>query len=163
MRASCSHLDQIRDVGHGADVCGACVEIGATWVHLRQCMICGRTGCCDSSPNKHASAHFVETAHPLMRSLEPGEDWSWCFVDRETIRSDGQGGWSLVDGFFDAGLWYAQEAIDAGVPLPFEPRLTTPDGFPLGVWATTYGGRHRNGTLDPEQQQAIEELPGWRW
>jgi Zn-finger in ubiquitin-hydrolases and other protein len=163
MRATCSHLDQIRDVGAGMDVCPSCVEIGATWVHLRQCLICGQTGCCDSSPNKHASAHFVATTHPVMRSLEPGEDWAWCFVDRESMRPDGRGGWSLIDVFFETGLWYANEAIEAGVPLPFEPDLTTPDQFPLGVWATTYGGRHRDGTLDPEQAAEMEALPGWRW
>ena len=163
MKATCSHLDQIRDVGPGEDVCPTCVEMGATWVHLRQCLICGKTGCCDTSPNKHASAHFVETAHPLMRSLEPDEDWIWCFVDRDSMRPDGRGGWSLIDAFFETGLWYANEAIEAGVPLPFEPDLTTPDQFPLGVWAATYGGRHRDGTLDPEQAAEMEALPGWHW
>ena len=79
------------------------------------------------------------------------------------MRPDGRDGWSLVDPFFDAGLWYANEAIDAGVPLPFEPDLTTADGYPLGVWAATYGRRHVDGTLDPEQAEAIEALPGWRW
>jgi hypothetical protein len=163
MKVTCTHLDQIRDVGPGLDVCETCVEIGGTWVHLRQCLVCGRTGCCDTSPNKHASVHFADTAHPLMRSLEEDEDWIWCFVDQQVMRPDPRSGWTLVDAFFDTGLWYAQEAIEAGVPVPFAEGLTTPDGYPLGEWASTYGGRHRDGSLDPEQEEAIAALPGWRW
>jgi hypothetical protein len=163
MKATCNHLDEIRDVGPGLDVCESCVEIGSTWVHLRQCLICGRTGCCDTSPNQHASKHFAETAHPLMRSLEDGEDWTWCFVDEQAMRPDPRGGWSLIDPGFETGLWYAQEAIEAGAPLPFPSDLTTPDGFPLGEWSTTYAQQHRDGTIDPDQQETIEALPGWRW
>jgi len=51
------------------------------WVHLRECLMCGRIGCCDSSPRKHATAHFHDTGHPVIRSAEPGEDWRWCYVD----------------------------------------------------------------------------------
>jgi hypothetical protein len=163
VKASCSHLDQIRDVPPGLDVCESCVEIGGEWVHLRQCLTCGRTGCCDTSPNKHASKHFAETAHPLMRSLEEGEDWTWCFVDQQAMRADPRGGWAVIDSYFEAGLWYAREAMDAGVGLPFEPDLTTPDGFPLGSWASTYASRHRDGTIDPDEEAAIGALPGWRW
>jgi uncharacterized UBP type Zn finger protein len=77
----CSHLDQIRDVTPSADGCEECLRIGSRWVHLRLCLSCGRVGCCDSSPNRHASAHFRAAAHPLVRSLEPGEDWIWCYID----------------------------------------------------------------------------------
>ncbi len=63
------------------DACSACLEIGGTWVHLRQCLDCGRTSCCNQSPNRHASAHFAETGHPMIRSVEPGEAWQWCYVD----------------------------------------------------------------------------------
>jgi CPA1 family monovalent cation:H+ antiporter len=63
--------------------CEECLEIGDTWVHLRLCLDCGHVGCCDSSPNKHASRHFDETGHPVMRSFEPGEAWRWCFVDQQ--------------------------------------------------------------------------------
>jgi CPA1 family monovalent cation:H+ antiporter len=63
-------------------VCEDCVREGwTTWVHLRRCLDCGHTACCDSSPRRHASAHFEETEHPVMRSAEPGEEWRWCFVD----------------------------------------------------------------------------------
>ena len=65
-------------------VCPDCVEEGTAWVHLRMCRICGHVGCCDSSPRRHASAHFEQTGHPVMRSIEPGEDWRWCFVHQIT-------------------------------------------------------------------------------
>jgi hypothetical protein len=67
------------------DGCPDCVAQGHTdWVHLRQCCECGQVGCCDSSPRRHATGHFAASGHSVMRSLEPGESWRWCFVD-ETI------------------------------------------------------------------------------
>ena len=77
----CTHLDQIKDVSPGTDGCEECLETGDDWVHLRLCMSCGHVGCCDDSKNKHARKHFHATRHPIMKSLEPGEDWMWCFVD----------------------------------------------------------------------------------
>jgi uncharacterized UBP type Zn finger protein len=77
----CTHLDQIQAVAPSADGCEECLRIGSWWVHLRLCMTCGKVGCCDSSPNQHASGHFREAGHPIVRSLEPGEDWLWCYVD----------------------------------------------------------------------------------
>ena len=64
--------------------CGDCLREGTTWVHLRMCVVCGHIACCDSSPERHASAHHGETGHEVMRSAEPGEDWRWCFVDQLT-------------------------------------------------------------------------------
>ena len=78
---TCSHLDQIRDVKPSAAGCEECIKLKAQWVHLRMCMSCGKIGCCDSSPNRHARQHAGESGHPIARSAEPGEDWSWCFVD----------------------------------------------------------------------------------
>jgi uncharacterized UBP type Zn finger protein len=78
---TCTHLDQIRDVTPAANGCVDCLAIGDEWVHLRLCMTCGRVGCCDSSKNKHASAHARQTDHPIVESFEPGEDWFWCYVD----------------------------------------------------------------------------------
>jgi len=78
----CSHLDQISPVVPSARGCEECLAAGDDWVHLRLCLTCGHVGCCDSSPNKHASAHAAETRHPLIKSLEPGEDWGWCFQDQ---------------------------------------------------------------------------------
>ena len=164
MRTVCTHLDRIADVDPGDDVCPACVAIGSDWLHLRQCRICGVTACCDSSPNKHASAHFHETGHPIMRTLEDGQDWSWCFVDRETLSQDETGQWRAVDAFFDAGVWFAREILADGVAsLPFPREATAGDGFPLGIWEATYRGRHGAGTLDPDQTAELETLPGWTW
>jgi uncharacterized UBP type Zn finger protein len=78
---TCSHLDQIRDITPAANGCVDCLAVGDTWVHLRLCTSCGYVGCCDSSPNKHASAHARATDHPIVESFEPGEDWFWCYVD----------------------------------------------------------------------------------
>ena len=85
MASECSHLDQIRDVEPGSEVCEACVAMGDTWVHLRTCLTCGHVGCCDSSKNRHATGHYLDTGHPIMRSQEPGEDWMWCYVDQIII------------------------------------------------------------------------------
>jgi uncharacterized UBP type Zn finger protein len=81
--AVCSHLDQIRITTLPEPIlgCEECLKIGSSWVHLRMCMTCGQIGCCDSSPNRHASKHAAAVSHPIARSAEPGEDWSWCFVD----------------------------------------------------------------------------------
>jgi len=81
MALECNHLDQIRVTRVTKDVCEDCVKNGGDWLHLRMCLTCGHVGCCDSSPSKHASAHFQHTRHPLIRSAEPGETWTWCFVD----------------------------------------------------------------------------------
>lgn len=78
----CKHLGQMRDVRPNTDGCEECLKIGQDWVHLRLCMECGHVGCCDSSIGKHATKHFHGTKHAIMRSLEPGETWGWCFVDQ---------------------------------------------------------------------------------
>ena len=81
MSVACTHLDLIRNVSPNTDGCEECLKIGDTWVHLRLCLTCGKVGCCDQSKNKHATKHFLAIGHPLIRSLEPGEDWIWCYVD----------------------------------------------------------------------------------
>jgi uncharacterized UBP type Zn finger protein len=83
MATRCTHLDQVRDVEpRTPNGCEECLKTGSWWVHLRLCLECGHVGCCDSSPNKHATKHFHQTQHPVMRSFEPGEDWGFCFVDQ---------------------------------------------------------------------------------
>jgi uncharacterized UBP type Zn finger protein len=79
----CSHLDTIEHLEERPDpaVCPDCVAIGSSWVHLRRCTQCGHIGCCDDSPNRHATAHNAATGHPIIRSLEPGERWLWCYSD----------------------------------------------------------------------------------
>jgi hypothetical protein len=78
----CTHLDTV-EVPRPDHVAGCedCLAVGGQWLHLRVCRTCGRIGCCDSSPNRHASKHARAVSHPIMTSVEPGEDWSWCFVD----------------------------------------------------------------------------------
>ena len=78
---NCEHFSEIKDVEPSAKGCEDCLKIGATWVHLRLCEICGHVGCCDSSPNKHATRHFHSSGHPIIKSFEPGEDWGWCYID----------------------------------------------------------------------------------
>jgi hypothetical protein len=78
----CSHLDTIvADVAPSSTGCEDCLAMGGRWLHLRRCTLCGHVGCCDSSPNRHATAHFHATSHPIVQSFEPGEDWLWCYVD----------------------------------------------------------------------------------
>lgn len=80
--AECAHLTEVE----GAEPrtpqgCEECMKMGDRWMHLRVCQSCGHVGCCDSSKNKHATKHFHATRHPIIKSLEPGEDWGWCYVD----------------------------------------------------------------------------------
>jgi uncharacterized UBP type Zn finger protein len=83
----CDHVGatQIRSVPRPAQGCAECLKMGSRWVHLRQCFSCGHVGCCDSSPNKHATAHFRATQHPIITSAEPGETWCWCYVDERAL------------------------------------------------------------------------------
>jgi uncharacterized UBP type Zn finger protein len=78
---ACTHLDEIADVSPSGDGCVECLAAGGRWVHLRLCLSCGHVGCCDSSPGRHATAHFHADGHPVVQSYEPGEDWLWCYAD----------------------------------------------------------------------------------
>ena len=80
---SCPHVREIRDdvEPRTPEGCEECLQSGSDWLHLRLCLTCGHVGCCDSSPNKHASRHDAAEDHAVARSAEPGEDWSWCYVD----------------------------------------------------------------------------------
>jgi Zn-finger in ubiquitin-hydrolases and other protein len=86
MAVNCTHLETIQIDAPPRDQpvpgCEDCLRIGGRWVHLRICRACGHVGCCDSSPNRHASKHAAAESHPIISSLEPGEDWSWCYVDQ---------------------------------------------------------------------------------
>ena len=85
MKSVCSHLEGIEVSTTDQTGCEECLKMGDSWVHLRLCMACGHVGCCDSSKNKHATKHFHRTRHPLVRSIEPGENWIWCYVDQEIV------------------------------------------------------------------------------
>jgi uncharacterized UBP type Zn finger protein len=78
----CSHLAKARVFWASSPRCGACQQLGERWVHLRLCMTCGSVGCCDSSPHRHARAHADATGHQVIRSVEPGERWAWCYPDQ---------------------------------------------------------------------------------
>lgn len=83
--STCTHLAEAGAVEpQSTEGCQDCLESGRRdWVHLRLCLTCGRVGCCDSSPAKHATAHFHETGHPVIKSFQPGEAWRWCYVDEQ--------------------------------------------------------------------------------
>jgi hypothetical protein len=80
---TCAHLDQVHvtELPESTPGCQECLEEGHPWLHLRICLGCGHVGCCDDSPGRHARAHAESSGHPIIRSLEPGEQWSWCFAD----------------------------------------------------------------------------------
>lgn len=88
----CSHLSKFvrprrEPVTPNALGCEECLERGDSWVYLRLCMTCGHVGCCDDSPNRHATRHFHRTKHPVIKSFEPGEDWAWCYLDDEMLEA----------------------------------------------------------------------------
>ncbi len=82
MPDDCSHLSYVRTDEANSAGCEECLAMGDTWVHLRLCRTCGHVGCCDDSKNRHATKHFHSSGHPIITSLERGETWSWCYVDR---------------------------------------------------------------------------------
>jgi uncharacterized UBP type Zn finger protein len=81
----CEHLEKAETRKTGVKPsdpgCAECLRSGGEWVHLRLCLTCGHVGCCDNSPNKHATKHYHQTKHPVIRSYEPGEDWGYCYPD----------------------------------------------------------------------------------
>lgn len=83
-RTGCAHMADLPDPEPPAsgEGCRGCAEAGRHPVQLRKCLVCGHVGCCDSSPGRHATAHYLESGHPVMRSYEAGEEWRWCYVDR---------------------------------------------------------------------------------
>ena len=82
MPTVCTHLELIKDLPPVATGCVECLATGGEWVHLRLCLTCGHVGCCDESKNRHATRHFHAAGHPIIKSLEPGEDWAWCYRDQ---------------------------------------------------------------------------------
>ncbi len=163
MAVDCNHLGTITSVPDGGTVCPQCVAIGSTWVNLRQCLTCGQVGCCDSSPNTHATKHHKATGHPIIRSIMPDQDWMWCYVDELTFR-ESEGDYVPVDAFLDAGLWFIGQHLDGGGTLAdVDPAMTVGDGFPLGEWVATYRDRGRSGDLRADERAALESVPGWTW
>lgn len=90
MSVGCTHLDRVRDVAPSSWGCQDCLaQERRDWVHLRVCQECGHVGCCDSSPDRHATAHFRATGHLIIRTYEPGEDWYWCYLDQTMFALQG--------------------------------------------------------------------------
>jgi uncharacterized UBP type Zn finger protein len=89
MADGCEHvtaLDSADPEPDSRDGCADCLAMGErVWSHLRLCLSCGHVACCDSSPHRHAAAHFHESDHPVIRSFEPGENWRWCYVDEQLV------------------------------------------------------------------------------
>ena len=83
----CEQFSEIKELAPSADGCEDCLKIGGNWVHLRMCMTCGHVGCCDSSPNRHATKHYNSENHPIVRSVEPGEVWGYCYPDDKFFES----------------------------------------------------------------------------
>jgi hypothetical protein len=85
MSKHCPHMRLIREVKPSARGCEECLKMGDEWVHLRLCRLCGHVGCCDDSPNRHATAHFHETGHQIIEGYDPPEGWGWCYVDQLVV------------------------------------------------------------------------------
>jgi hypothetical protein len=90
MAPECSHLNFVVTSTPNTAGCEECLAMGDTWVHLRLCRTCGHVGCCDSSPNHHATKHFRKTHHPIIEGYDPPEGWGWCFVDEVTLDLSGR-------------------------------------------------------------------------
>ena len=119
-------------------------------------------GCCDSSPRRHATAHHQESGHPIVQTLQPGQDWVWCYVDETTLRQL-EGRWVEVDLFFEAGIGYMRDHLQAGGQPTLDESFTFGKGFPLGAWVAEMRRRNAAGELSTAQRSQIEDLPGWRW
>lgn len=89
VEAPCEHLERIQPVApHTTAGCEECLQSGSTWVHLRLCLSCGHVGCCDSSPNRHATKHYRSVSHPVIASFEPGEAWAYCYPDNLMVETE---------------------------------------------------------------------------
>jgi hypothetical protein len=162
MPIDCVHVAGITELRAPGNGCEVCLQIGSTWVHLRQCLTCWKTLCCDDSPNRHMSAHNRETGHPVMRSVEPDEDWAWCYVDELMLRQ-ADGRWESFDPFVETGTFFARRHLDRGGSLPIAADTYTAEGFPIGQWFRYIHEERAGGTLRERDQEAIEALPSWRW
>jgi hypothetical protein len=152
----------MQPVGEPKNVCEQCIVEGTHWVHLRQCLTCGRTLCCDDSPRRHMSGHWREVGHPIMRTLPLGADsWTWCFADDAPIR-EVAGAWQVFDPYVETGTRLAGPWLEGGGSLT-PPIDMEREGFPLGDWFAYVRERHESGSLHEDDAAAIAALPGWRW
>lgn len=162
MNVVCVHAPGTLAVGPPADGCVVCLAEGGEWVHLRQCLTCGDTLCCDNSPGQHMTRHSESSGHPVMRSAQPGEDWTWCYPDESMVRH-ASGRWETYDMFLSMGMQLAARHLEGGGSLDVDPETMTDEGFPLGAWFAHVREQKATGELDPADATAIEGLPGWAW
>jgi Zn-finger in ubiquitin-hydrolases and other protein len=158
--AVCEHVEEVRaDWPAASDpVCEECARAGnENWVSLRRCLTCGHVGCCDSSPGLHATAHHQASDHPMVETLQPGQDWTWCYVDELTLRRV-DGGWVEVDLFFEAGIGYMRDHLAAGGDPDVDEDFVYGKGFPLGRWTAEMRRRDAAGELEPDQRSQIEAV-----
>jgi Zn-finger in ubiquitin-hydrolases and other protein len=94
----CTHRDhiQVLELPERVAGCEDCLATGQPWLHLRICLGCGHVGCCDDSPHRHATDHAIASGHPIIRSLEPGEEWAWCYIDRVGMLTPEVTGWTRI-------------------------------------------------------------------
>ena len=161
MRQVCEHAATMQPVGEHKYVCEDCIIEGTRWVHLRQCLVCGRTLCCDNSPRRHMRAHWQSVGHAVMKGVSEGDDWIWCFAHDAPIR-EADGVWETYDAFAEAGVPVMAAHIAGGATIP-RPDFMTEDEFPLGDWVGYVRDLHADHELDPADEQAIEAIPGWSW
>ena len=147
----------MQPVGEHKDVCEDCVLEGTRWVHLRECLVCGRTLCCDNSPRRHMRAHWQSVGHAVMKGVSPGDDWTWCFSHDAPIREAAGGSGHL------RRLRRGRRPGDGrphrrGASIP-RPDYFTADDFPLGDWVGYVRELHADKELDPADEEAIEAIP----
>jgi hypothetical protein len=126
-------------------------------------MACGHVGCCDSSPNRHARAHFQRAGHPVIRSAMPGDDWWFCFPDELTVRRQPDGRVLVIDLWWEAGIGTVTRLLAEQPGAELTAGVRAASGFPVGDWAEQQRQAHAAGTLPPERVQTLDGLPGWRW
>jgi hypothetical protein len=153
MATECVHVEEVRTdwPSTSKPTCDDCAD--ESWVSLRRCLTCGHVGCCDSSPGTHANAHHEATGHPMIETLQPGQDWVWCYVDELTVRRE-DGEWVEVDLFFEAGVAYMRDHVDAGGDPNVDEEFIYGKGFPLGRWV--HEMRRRD--LTDDQRSQVEAL-----
>jgi hypothetical protein len=151
----CQHVVGLQPPPRPGDICQDCAPLGATWVSLRQCMACGHVGCCDSSPNRHARAHFEGVGHPVIRSAMPGDNWWFCFPDELTVRPEPDGRIVPLDLWWEAGIASVRRLLAEQPTAELTAEARTANGFPVGEWAEQQRQAHAAGTLPPERVEAL--------
>jgi hypothetical protein len=161
MREECVHATSIEPVPAARDVCEACIVEGTRWVHLRQCLACGQTLCCNDSPRRHMTGHWESDRPSGDAQRVAGRGLDVVLPNDAPIRP-ARDGWETYDPFVEAGTPLRGGLFRGGSAEP-APDYVTDDGFPLGDWATYVRELHDAGDLDPADTEAIGAIPGWRW